>query len=145
MTYNIIWIVLQTIVMPFWWYRVRNDRPNAWKALAFVLILPIAAASEAMDFPPWGWLLDAHAIWHALTIPLGVMWGQFLLDDLVRCLPCPAMLCSLLAVPCLAPLSLNPPPVFLPLEIQQCEHFAIFSAWQPISRLPSASSQKYTL
>eukprot|EP00729_Bicosta_minor_P013833 gene13833-33321_t len=82
MTYNIIWIVLQTIVMPFWWYRVRNDRPNAWKALAFVLILPIAAASEAMDFPPWGWLLDAHAIWHALTIPLGVMWGQFLLDDL---------------------------------------------------------------
>ena len=36
-----------------------------------VLVLPLAAATELMDFPPLGWLLDAHAIWHALTIPLG--------------------------------------------------------------------------
>jgi len=82
MTYNIIHVVFETIVIPVWWYRVRADRPNAWKSLVFVLLLPIAAATEVMDFPPLWRLLDAHAIWHALSIPLGVLWGQSLLDDL---------------------------------------------------------------
>ena len=36
MTYNIIHVVVQTIIISVWWYRVRKARRNAWKSLAFV-------------------------------------------------------------------------------------------------------------
>jgi post-GPI attachment to proteins factor 3 len=44
--------------------------------------LPIFGLIETVDFPPVWELLDTHAAWHAFTIPLGILWGSFLLDDL---------------------------------------------------------------
>ena len=34
--YNVIHVVIETVIIPIWWYRVRKNRPNAWKSLAFV-------------------------------------------------------------------------------------------------------------
>ena len=45
--------------------------------LACQLWLIAASALEIFDFPPvWG-VFDAHALWHAATIPLGFMWYRF--------------------------------------------------------------------
>jgi hypothetical protein len=36
---------------------------------------------QVFDFPPWRNLIDAHAVWHAGTIPLAYLWYSFLTDD----------------------------------------------------------------
>ena len=36
---------------------------------------------ELNDFPPLFDLLDAHALWHGLTIPLVYAWWSFLMDE----------------------------------------------------------------
>eukprot|EP00039_Didymoeca_costata_P012677 m.183616 g.183616 ORF g.183616 m.183616 type:complete len:331 (+) comp15547_c0_seq2:4167-5159(+) len=72
-------------MIPLWslrWAFYRRKEPHVWKACAFVIMLPFAAACEVFDFPPLWNFLDAHALWHALTIPLGYLWGQFVLDQL---------------------------------------------------------------
>jgi hypothetical protein len=33
------------------------------------------------DFPPWGRVVDAHALWHLATVPIAVMWYDFLVLD----------------------------------------------------------------
>jgi hypothetical protein len=30
--------------------------------------------TQIFDFPPYHNLIDAHAVWHAGTIPLGFLW-----------------------------------------------------------------------
>ncbi|KAI9433921.1 Per1-like protein [Lactarius indigo] len=49
-------------------------------ALWLSFALP-ATALELLDFPPLGRVLDAHALWHLATVPLAVMWYDFLLVD----------------------------------------------------------------
>ena len=36
---------------------------------------------KIFDFPPRHDLIDAHAVWHGGTIPLGFLWYSFLVDD----------------------------------------------------------------
>jgi hypothetical protein len=31
-------------------------------------------ALELLDFPPFLWILDAHALWHLTTVPLIPLW-----------------------------------------------------------------------
>ena len=40
-----------------------------------------AMSLELLDFPPIGRILDAHALWHAATVPIGEMWYNFLIED----------------------------------------------------------------
>lgn len=40
-----------------------------------------AMSLELLDFPPLGRILDAHALWHAATVPIGVLWYDFLIED----------------------------------------------------------------
>merc|ERR1712107_850593 len=62
------------VVGSFMWmaYYIRNrgHQPYAWKIIAaywgVALVLPL----ELLDFPPLFNLLDAHALWHLLTVPL---------------------------------------------------------------------------
>ncbi|KAG9293533.1 hypothetical protein G9A89_005536 [Geosiphon pyriformis] len=72
--HNFIWI----------WWSIRNwrKRPDdAWKPLSAVLYITVAMCLEIFDFPPiWG-ILDAHALWHASTIPLVGFWYDFLIQD----------------------------------------------------------------
>jgi len=36
---------------------------------------------EVLDFPPAGGLLDAHALWHAATVPLAYLFYGFVEGD----------------------------------------------------------------
>lgn len=40
-----------------------------------------ASLLELFDFPPYFGYFDAHALWHAATIPLGFFWFRFWLMD----------------------------------------------------------------
>ncbi|KAI0303347.1 Per1-like protein [Multifurca ochricompacta] len=60
----------------------RSYRPaHAGTAALAVALTTAATALELFDFPPWGRVLDAHALWHLATVPLAVMWYDFLLMD----------------------------------------------------------------
>ncbi|KAF6758202.1 Per1-like protein [Ephemerocybe angulata] len=62
--------------------RPREYRPSfASKAGLFVALTTAATALEVFDFPPWGRVLDAHALWHAATAPIAYFWYQFLVQD----------------------------------------------------------------
>ncbi len=60
---------------------LRNWRPYTHKAFVFFVLLHAFAVFEVFDFPPWRQLIDAHAVWHAGTIPLSFLWYSFLQDD----------------------------------------------------------------
>ncbi|KNC99060.1 uncharacterized protein SPPG_06009 [Spizellomyces punctatus DAOM BR117] len=70
---NTVWI---------WWFLNNwRSRPYAWKVLLSVVLISAAMSLELLDFPPWKWAIDAHALWHAATIPLVYLFYSFLLDD----------------------------------------------------------------
>lgn len=60
---------------------VRRGRPRwvLWPA-ATVVVLAAAMSLELLDFyqPHW---IDAHALWHAATIPITAWWYSFLIKD----------------------------------------------------------------
>lgn len=45
-----------------------------------------ASLLELYDFPPFWGIFDAHALWHAATIPLGFWWYQFWSQDSDYCI-----------------------------------------------------------
>ena len=75
-------IVASAIAGTLWvgWAIVRRP-PHAWRALATIGVLTVAMSLELLDFPPLAWALDAHALWHAATIPTMLMWYRFLIAD----------------------------------------------------------------
>jgi post-GPI attachment to proteins factor 3 len=60
----------------------RSYRPaHAGTAALIIALTTAATALELIDFPPLGRVLDAHALWHLATVPLAVMWYDFLVTD----------------------------------------------------------------
>ncbi|KAF8894836.1 Per1-like protein [Infundibulicybe gibba] len=55
--------------------------PFVYKASIFVGLTTAATALELFDFPPWGRVIDAHALWHLSTVPLSLWWYDFLIED----------------------------------------------------------------
>ncbi|KAL1324161.1 hypothetical protein HN51_034333 [Arachis hypogaea] len=55
--------------------------PSRWKVWLVVFSGGLAMLLEIYDFPPYQGLLDAHALWHATTIPLTYIWWSFVRDD----------------------------------------------------------------
>ncbi|KAH0872171.1 hypothetical protein HID58_069533 [Brassica napus] len=41
----------------------------------------LAMLLEIYDFPPYGGYFDAHSIWHLATVPLTILWWNFIRDD----------------------------------------------------------------
>lgn len=68
----------------------RKDRRTVYfLCLLTQLWLVMAAALEVGDFPPFVGLFDAHALWHAATVPLGFVWYKFWCMDAISCeIPC---------------------------------------------------------
>ncbi|KAK8246906.1 Mn2+ homeostasis protein [Phyllosticta capitalensis] len=67
------------------WFSVRRYRAlkrgwAAWPGLIVAWIIS-AMSLELLDFPPWGGMVDAHALWHAGTIIPTVWWYSFLVKD----------------------------------------------------------------
>ncbi|KAG0455282.1 hypothetical protein HPP92_024248 [Vanilla planifolia] len=59
----------------------RTPQPHRLKIWAIVLGGAVAMLLETYDFAPWGGYLDAHALWHATTIPLTCLWWSFAKAD----------------------------------------------------------------
>lgn len=68
----IIWSVL---------HLAKGKRPHTKHALAACLLGMAAALLEVNDFPPIWNLIDAHALWHAATIPVVLLWYVFYRED----------------------------------------------------------------
>lgn len=60
-----------------WWQR----RGYVWRCALVVAALNLLLLLELGDFPPWHFVLDAHALWHLGTAPLTLLWYRFLIDD----------------------------------------------------------------
>ncbi|EIW85615.1 Per1-like protein [Coniophora puteana RWD-64-598 SS2] len=55
--------------------------PYAGQAALFVLLTTVATSLELWDFPAWGRVIDAHALWHLSTAPIVKFWYEFLVRD----------------------------------------------------------------
>ncbi|GMP70119.1 hypothetical protein CsSME_00029108 [Camellia sinensis var. sinensis] len=55
--------------------------PSRWRLWIVVIGGGIATLLEIYDFPPYSGFVDAHALWHATTIPLTYLWWSFIRDD----------------------------------------------------------------
>lgn len=58
-----------------------TQHPSRWKLWIVVVGGALAMLLEIYDFPPYGGFVDAHALWHASTIPLTYLWWSFIRDD----------------------------------------------------------------
>ena len=85
-THNILWTVYSLpssfSPLPRFPFRPKAYRPAfVNKALVFVLLTTAATALELFDFPPWMFIIDAHALWHLSTVPITKLWYDFLVED----------------------------------------------------------------
>ncbi|KAH0704409.1 hypothetical protein KY290_017928 [Solanum tuberosum] len=71
--------ILQLILWAVWAGVTRH--PSRWKLWVVVIGGALAALLEIYDFPPYRGFVDAHALWHATTIPLTYLWWSFVQDD----------------------------------------------------------------
>lgn len=55
--------------------------PHWWRPVAVLTLLSSLMALELFDFPAIWRILDAHALWHASTIPVIKLWYDVLLED----------------------------------------------------------------
>ncbi|KAF8071675.1 Per1-like protein [Lyophyllum atratum] len=84
LTHNALWLLYS---LPISLIRRFPSRPKAYrpdyvgKAAIFVALTTAATALELFDFPPWGRIIDAHALWHLSTAPIALFWYDFLVDD----------------------------------------------------------------
>jgi hypothetical protein len=64
-------------------------RPGRGPLLAFVLLVNACMLLEVLDFPPVWDALDAHALWHAATVPLVYLFYRFVTADVSHCAAVP--------------------------------------------------------
>jgi hypothetical protein len=62
-----------------------SNRKSKRQLQKIILFLILASCLEVFDFPPIGRALDAHALWHAATVPLAALWYQWLVEDAREC------------------------------------------------------------
>ncbi|KAH1075481.1 hypothetical protein J1N35_027809 [Gossypium stocksii] len=58
-----------------------TSHPSRWKVWLFVLWGSLVVFLEIYDFPPYKGFIDAHALWHAVSIPLTYFCWSFVQDD----------------------------------------------------------------
>lgn len=63
------------------WCWLQRRRGYVWRGVLVVVVLDALLLLELGDFPPWRFLVDAHALWHLGTAPLPLLWYRFLIDD----------------------------------------------------------------
>ncbi|KAJ4757222.1 Post-GPI attachment to proteins factor 3 [Rhynchospora pubera] len=72
-------VAIQLITWLVWGGLTRH--PARFKLWTVVIGGALASLLEIFDFPPYEGYADAHALWHASTIPLTYLWWSFIKDD----------------------------------------------------------------
>lgn len=72
-------LVVVTTVLWTLWVLLSGDSSSKSRCLRGLCLLcqawlVLASALEVFDFPPFWRTFDAHSLWHAATVPLGVVW-----------------------------------------------------------------------
>ncbi|KAG2139065.1 Per1-like protein [Suillus clintonianus] len=85
-THNLLWLLYSLpaslpLIRRFPYKPKTYRPPYAYKAAVFVALTTAATALELFDFPPWGRIIDAHALWHLSTAPIAKFWYDFLIQD----------------------------------------------------------------
>lgn len=75
----VVMAVAQLLVQAVW--AGVTGHPSRWKLWIVVVGGGLSMMLEIYDFPPYEGLVDAHALWHATTIPLTYVWWSFIKDD----------------------------------------------------------------
>ncbi|KAL4584775.1 hypothetical protein LXL04_009385 [Taraxacum kok-saghyz] len=71
--------VAQLLIWAIWSGITRH--PSRLKLWCVIVSGALAMLLEIYDFPPYEGFVDAHAVWHATTVPLTYMWWSFIKDD----------------------------------------------------------------
>lgn len=58
-----------------------SHHPARWKLWVIAAAAGLGMVFEIYDFPPYLGYVDAHALWHAMTIPITYLWWSFIRDD----------------------------------------------------------------
>jgi hypothetical protein len=75
-------VIISLIAIFLWCYTSYLHRqPYAKKMYLTFILLLISASFELGDFPPFFFLVDAHALWHLGTAIIIPLWYGFLIDD----------------------------------------------------------------
>ena len=81
MKVNVIVGVLNGLLWLVWSYLHSGDGPHIKKGVIAILSLSFSVLLELLDFPPWLWILDSHALWHLATVPVPLLWYRFAAGD----------------------------------------------------------------
>ena len=60
-----------------WCLWKRKEQHYVWKCVASIFGIQLLLCLELGDFPPIWWTFDAHALWHAGTAPLCLLWYRY--------------------------------------------------------------------
>lgn len=71
--FNALFGVLSNVLWLYFALKTKNS-----EALRFVVANVLSMAMVAIDFPPFFELIDMHALWHLSTIPITLMWYNFI-------------------------------------------------------------------
>ncbi|KAJ6833182.1 post-GPI attachment to proteins factor 3-like [Iris pallida] len=58
-----------------------THHPSSFKLCTVLIGGSLGMLLDYYDFPPYKGYFDAHALWHAITIPLTFLWWSFIKDD----------------------------------------------------------------
>ncbi|KAJ6783854.1 hypothetical protein PWT90_05482 [Aphanocladium album] len=83
MTANIAVGIVQNILWT--WFSIQKYRESkrlwtTWPGLVVAWVM-FAMSMELFDFPPWLGSIDAHSLWHLMTIAPTILWYNFLIMD----------------------------------------------------------------
>ncbi|KAF5288752.1 hypothetical protein FQR65_LT11951 [Abscondita terminalis] len=59
----------------------RKQQPYTWKCALFVTLAALATLLELIDQPPLFFIYDFHSLWHLSTVPLTILFYNFIIDD----------------------------------------------------------------
>ena len=76
----------QLFLWTIWWWLCHATRRHAWCAPMLQVALAATSALELADFPPMLGVFDAHALWHAATVPVALaFWYGLVKPELDWC------------------------------------------------------------
>lgn len=78
---NIVLSIMTSIIIFAWTIREWKNLYHVRYALYYMINFMIAAIPEILDFPPILWLVDAHALWHILSIPVTYFLFMYGVED----------------------------------------------------------------
>lgn len=83
MKINIVTGIIGGLGWLMWYVISRKKKIYAWKVFIFQVLAGFSLILEVNDFPPLFYTFDAHSLWHLSTVPLTILFYNFVMDDCI--------------------------------------------------------------